>query len=740
VVGDIYQLQRRVISATLMSRLVEWSHLGMPPFEIIKVTLMECLEADGCSIMCRIPDEPHIRCVATSGLTLHGVEVPLSDSYYTLSVLTDHESELRRQCPVDANDPKHPVNIKGITRTLLSCGGRTIRMLDVADIRELGKLYFNPTSVPQYEPLLKEESSDQKTRWVTFTPVYLCSEAKNPGESYHHRFLGVSFGKAWLDNEKRGEENGSSNTPALAAFRLIRGIYSRPFVRYDEYVLQDLARMTASLFRASVDERIRYGRRLGELLGADNLRDWPPGVLDGQPFSNVDESTEKERNATTRQEAVRRLLYAAIGPVDWNRNAAIGFLQDLLTVFEGDGALLASVRFTAVCENSNVVMRPYEVLSKYTQRPPDEKYGADVSCRHPNHAWLSVFHGQPVMYEATSDDWIHSDSMGGVGFGICMPFRFFGHDHAVDGVVSLEFEKQQKDMPWPKWTAKHLHFLALATRQFSWAASSNSPEFKVTDPDLEVLESLNATAEGAWKWFCDKTNDELGNVNGSFELIQKMGRRRRNPNDNVVSDDNDVESSFDSVVVRSIVVRLFNSESPKVCVCACPVDAMNTAPKDAEWWRVNGTDADGKQRFINHRDLFPDAEFQLYGARLIDAGKLFQEPPAESCVVGVTFPLFIGAACVGHVECEVTFRRGDLQADGTLGPEYKLSPWSKHFRELRRVFSRVTELWCQFACGNLMLANRKSSLWTVAVSRKGRGKRCQFHLEYSWGSWTMKMT
>ncbi len=140
---------------------------------------------------------------------------------------------------------------------------------------------------------------------------------------------------------------------------------------------------------------------------------------------------------------------------------------------------------------------------------------------------------------------------------------------------------------------------------------------------------------------------------------------------------------------------------------------------------VGPTPASRSASFIKHRDTTPEAELLLYGVRLkqVDSASAALEwsrlHPANEWKCWVVFPLFLGAACVGNLECRVTFRKCDgavgsgaeaeLHAGGATLPAAEQSSanrnrtsWFRHFRELRWVFSRATELWCQFAFGNLM--------------------------------------
>jgi hypothetical protein len=740
MVADIYVLQRRVIAATLMARLAEWSQLALPPFEIIKVTLQECMEADGCSVLCVDPQaerddakrqHPAIRCMATSGLSFHGVAVAPSEGLYTLEELKQHEIRL----PTDRG--KTP--IEGVTVTLLGRGGRTIRMHDVADSKEVGRMYLRPAAYPGREPISGTEAKTQAKDRVRFIPKYLCTEAMNPGESYHHRYLGVSFGSSGATMQ---------GGPALAAFRLIRGIYSRPFVRHDEYVVQDVARMTGSLFEAWVCENKRFGDRIDAYLGRPyKEKPWPPPLVKNKTTTGPETPVEI-RTVQSRQEAAKRLVYAAVGPIDWNRNSIIGFLQDLLTVFDQDWAILACVRFTTVGENGQVVLRLYEVLSVYTQNPPEENRGADISCRRPNPAWNAIFAGHPRIGRSNEDcHLVHRDS-DLIKCGIVLPFKFFAHGHAVDGVVSIDFGSREERMDtWhePRWQAEHLQFLALATRQFTWTALSNNPRDSLARADFEILEN---EPKQAWQWFCRQLDKHFNDAQ-SIELVQ----------------------------IKSHRVRLFNSQELGKCVLVAPSDAQPRDIQSVPWSANLINDEARHQGFVRHLDDSPAAELVLYGAHFENHDWLTCVPDQE-WQQRVVFPLFLGAACAGHIECQVLFKReptresgtksqdqgadrnetehteedqgadgnakkgadGDQGADRNETEQAKVArnkaAWSKHFRELRWTFSRVTELWCQFANGNLMLSTGKGALWSV----KAKKEDGQFRLAYSWGPWARQLS
>jgi hypothetical protein len=419
-------------------------------------------------------------------------------------------------------------------------------------------------------------------------------------------------------------------------------------------------------------------------------------------------------------------MYAALGAVDWNRNSVVGFLQDLLTVFDKDGAILASVRFTTTGENGQVVLRLYEVLSVYTQNPPDETRSADVSCRHVNNGWKAIFSGEPRIFTVDADwNGIHRDS-DSIECGICLPFKFFAHDHAVDGVVSIDFGKR-KELPedsWttPSWKSAHIEFLALATRQFAWAALSNNPRDSLTAEAVDILEGK---AVAAWQWFRKKLMEHLKTPKG-VELIG----------------------------LENPTVRLFDSHIPGACVLSEPMAARSKAPKIKDWFFKPSNEKERRKNFeqrqksfTEHRDNSPESDLTLYGARF-SSFKWSKVDPAKKWTCWIVFPLFLGAECVGNIECKVVFApaapnnhklNGQNESHGQDASERtkahrNRAAWAKHFRELRSVFSRAVEIWYQFVNGNLVLSNPGDALWRVEAKDLGDG---QFELEYSWGQWTL---
>lgn len=685
-VADFYRLQRAVTAATLTARLVESSHLGVPPFELIRVVIAEAFEAEGCSILCQDPDsttKPKVRLVATSGLAIRGASAHPETPTYSYVNLQSHEAALRRSV---AERKSH----RGITLTLLSRAGRTIRMLDVADRDEKVQFLLNP---PNAYPDTGKRSprSDRpsvKPVLMSLLPGYLHSEALSPLSSFHHRLLGVSFGNAI-------QPKGGTYKAAMGSIRLFRTMAARPFVRHDELVLEDHGRLVAPLFRWYVEDSSRW-KRLQP--GVQDLMSLKPIVT--RPSSNVIDP-DAGAKGFARVEAVRRLLYSSVGPIEWNRNFVRCMFQDLLTVFEDDGAVLVDLRFVVLTE-AGAVLRPYEVLSRYSQQQPDEVRGRDVACGHLNNGWRAIVEQRPLKFLRADGGFteIHRDSKF-VHSGVCWPFRLFAHDHLIEGVLSLDFERTNESYGPVRWGKEHIRFLALATRQLGWLGLANHPDESsvLTDHDYHELE---ASPVEAWYW--------LGN---RIKILFSENHSRKS------------QDNGKAVKVTLSAIRLFDSDHPEQILVSQSLEGQESPTKLPAWV---GKPLDGKmlqKRYSACRPDAPDVEFELYGVKFRNP-KWLQGDELETKTEFV-FPLYIGSACVGHIQGSVSLTAEPLTPDR---PNRKYHP---HLRELRSQFSRLTECWCQFAYGNLPLHSKPTRLWEV-VQVPGAG-RDVFRFHYRWGTW-----
>lgn len=726
-VVDFYRLQRRVIAATVMARLAEWLYAGVPPFEILRSTLTECFESDGCSILCRDESQDaamqRIGIVATSGLAFRGVIDSRGHSGYRYLDLAKHEQQLADSIATNTRQ------VAGITHTLLSRGGRTIRMLDVCDNKEPVRFFRCPSSpYPNSDSDLVDEEKrvSQTPITVHLAPIYLNTETLSPTDSVHHRFLGVSFGAV-------SDVMDAASSAALGGIRLVRRIDARTFVRHDELVLEDVARTVAPLFEYHVHDRSTSSRRMNRFHAARSIEwsTWPlPLSIAQKGNSSSDEGgdcdAEDSVRARARQEAVRRLVYASVGPIGWNRNFVRGFLQDVMTVFESDGAVLADLRFV-VLTDAGASLRPYEVLSAYSQQQPDEAKGRDVTCCHMNNGWRAIFAGHPIYFPTVDSEFtpIHRDSSL-VRSGLCLPFRMFAHDHLVEGVLSIDFiqpillptapnEKQE-----PVWTIQHIEFLALAVRQLSYLSLSNQPDEKrlLSRGDLEVLDSNPVEA---WNWVVNKIRHVL-----ECDSLNDFERRRR--------DDSNIEFLF-------IAFRIVNSDAPDSLVRST-IEGERTIPKWIEsHFKRFAEKTTTAQIYAACCFDKPDVDLFLYGVALQHEEWLFSS--ASDASTEFVFPLFLGSGYVGHLHGRICFPRDkDLEtaeqsgitSDDSMPVRQVGVARKRQLRELRSVLSKVTEYWCRFACGNLVLAEEENKLWLPAPILSAT-EPLGFRLAYHWGSW-----
>ena len=193
-------------------------------------------------------DEEPFQCVASTGLSFHGIPVPNSNAAYSFADCEASEKP-------DSNGA-----YRGLTPYLLAAGGRILRMLNIADRAELVSLLTRPlpSGLP---PGLSDRKSVQvlqgkrgapdttrvKVDGMTyelldrqhFTPLYRCAESIVPTDSFHHRFLGASFGAS--------ESGGRAYCEGM--IRLIRTMKARPFVRHDALLLGDISRIAKHYFR-----------------------------------------------------------------------------------------------------------------------------------------------------------------------------------------------------------------------------------------------------------------------------------------------------------------------------------------------------------------------------------------------------------------------------------------------------------------------------------------------------------
>jgi len=177
IIEQAQDLQRRAAVAYLNSRLAEETTTIRSAFEIIRDTLMECLEGDACSIFCS--EDSKLVCVATTGLVRDGQRVEnCNDATY------------------DANEDW------GLTIALFKAQLRCLRKNDVSDSTERVGLGTTP------EPSGKFRE--------TFASGYRS----------HQRFLGVTV----RDGDKK-----------VGVIRVIRSPMAKPFILADESLIELLA-------------------------------------------------------------------------------------------------------------------------------------------------------------------------------------------------------------------------------------------------------------------------------------------------------------------------------------------------------------------------------------------------------------------------------------------------------------------------------------------------------------------
>jgi len=660
LVTDFYQLRERVIPATLAGRLAEhWQH-GVPPFEIIKKTLAECLEGDGVTLLAVNEDEQSGWCfkaVATTGMEFQGIWINPQEPLHLLNEV--------------ANEQKKDGAIVGMTSFLLGCGGRTLRLLNVADRTEEADVTLSPLSDRP-----RRGNANGKKKREKFMPVYRSCEALPPAEYWKHRFLGASFGTFEYDDRKF----------ALGALRVIRSANARPFVRHDEILLGDIAAQVAPLFEAwHADRQNKQESQAVRIRGSLPQLAVDRSQCDVTPF---DAALDADWLQQTEQAAIERLVYRSRGPVTWNRLSIHGLLQDLLYVFHRDGAILADLRFTVVGNDGEVLLRPYTVVLLDSQQPPDERRSRDVSARHTNNGWRAIRKRQPILFEPDDSFTLaHQTISLNVESGINWPFRVFAHGNCVDGVLSLDFNQPIANL---RWQFEHAELLALVTRQLAWMATSNS----VWAPQLPPL-NTETEPRKLLTWFVD----QLAAVNQA-------------------------QNSPLRLILHSFMLLDLKEE-------VWTISAEPGAPEPSEWLSVTHEYGDLFSANSLHQ---PDSELIRYGVQFAHSAPLKSWREHWAQPQRFRFPLYLGASHVGYIEGSVQFeniQKPDGGADAfdawrTFGP---------HFRCFANQLDHISELWCAVVNGNAPLALGSNQLWKVCADPAGPlGETRQFHwpVSYSW--------
>jgi len=410
LVTSCQELRIEVAAAYLHFRLQQHSLPCLTDFDTAKDVILECLDADRCSIFIR--EARKLTCVATTGLTTRdGTPVAADTAVY------------------DLDDP----NDRGLTTFLGKGLGQKVRCFSV-DVLDSTK---SASNVPP--------------------PVNKFREMFSLTETLNGPFLGIS-----VDNPA---EKGAESLP-LGVMRVIRRYSSKPFVKTDETVLCRLARVCLSAFvrrqqmRDEVILRSLWrGKRYPFLISAlgDSAQPHQMDAIDRL-------ASAFPAAAIWNRQQVDAVLLDLVN-VFREPKAVLGsqgaFMASLRVLQPSN-------------EDKPQGLKIYAIRSFLSTDLPEEKYIEKhflADEKNPSVGLHAIWHHQPVtfarkqclIYQPILPESMHVKS------GICMPVRTVSNNGVFWSVLSLDFD----NLDLESWKQDYIKVVALAAKQLNFIGRDN---------------------------------------------------------------------------------------------------------------------------------------------------------------------------------------------------------------------------------------------------------------------------
>ncbi len=432
IIDGCQKLRAHVASAYLKYRLSEHSIPDATEFETVREVLLECLDAQYCSLFAKqsIAAKEHtvdswkLQCVSTTGLQkADGSAVDIRDASYRPN--------------------KHAK--KGIAIWLMEHPTTPKRY------RSVVHLFTKPVS--KEEPVPTNEFRES---------LYAGTE--------HRPFVAIAVCKPGLV---------STGHDSVGVVRLLRSPGSRPFVDADARLLERLARQCYSIFSRwgqsphmeGLTKTLHFGARFPKVLP----------LLEGL----------KEPDASGKMEAILRLATPLPLGVMWNKRQIHAVLLDITNVFrnpdwradgnEGDtkmqGGLFTNLRLAQPKEKRR--LRVFALHELLAPNPPDEDVVRKHEDKEDSIGLRAVGNKVAITFDRKKCQSLYNPIAHDherVVSGACMPLRFMSRWGAVWGALSIDCD----DLKLRDWRFGHLDPLGLAAVKLGILARANRSPWSTT--------------------------------------------------------------------------------------------------------------------------------------------------------------------------------------------------------------------------------------------------------------------
>lgn len=371
-------------------------------FHIIRKQVMECLEADGCSIFVadyRDDDQSDwpsfLKCVSTSGIERDGNSVSESDVDYEVNESREELEELR--------DSGARIFGRRTKTCLLRRGNDKFTV-----IRENTTLSRNPPAQGIDEPSsTRALIGNQLTEQPRFAEAYLLSANE------HRRFLLIG-----IFDDTRPDRR------PLGVIRVVRSAQSKPFIDADEDLMRSIATVALDIFRDKVN---------------------PAGVpVDLGDFFHKLQDFYVEK-WPERNEAITATIQRIANPPQlndgWTRPRVSAILRDLLFVLRPLDAQAWGVSLSVVADEqlNGRVLRMYAYETNAVDEPSLPPEAEPVQECEDSNRWTALHDNHIIRLDLSRLVRLSARQRAKDGF--CVPLRLVFDGRPLPAVISVDMAR-----------------------------------------------------------------------------------------------------------------------------------------------------------------------------------------------------------------------------------------------------------------------------------------------------------